>query len=136
MIYTSTSAPKVSLNYKVKVAAYSVSNCNELGFTGRVLAVPDMAINILEGPERLLSDYVEAIRTDDLIELLIMHHSEALLARKFDDYSVWLTYKPNEHIQGVHRLTSENFESALPSDLPLKARLFIDANFDVNSVGA
>ena len=129
MIYTSTSAPGVSLDEKVIVAAYSVSNCNELGLTGRVLVEPDMAINVLEGPEAILKAYVHAIKNDAMIDLLILHHQEPIEDRKFEDYSVWMTYKPDEDLKGVYRLTVENFEKALPSNLPVKTRLFIDANF-------
>ena len=129
MIFTSTSAPGVSLGDKVNVAAYSVSNCNELGLTGRVLVEPDMAINVLEGPETILRAYVDAIKNDAMIELLILHHQEPIEDRKFEDYSVWMTYKPDKVINGVYKLTVENFEEALPGNLPIKTRLFIDANF-------
>ena len=129
MIYTSTSAAGVSLSDKVNVAAYSVSNCNELGLTGRVLVVPDMALNVLEGPESILTAYVDAIKNDAMIDLLIIHHQQPIEARKFEDYSVWMTYAAGETVKGVHRLTPENFETTLPDDLPRKTRLFIDANF-------
>ena len=129
MIYTSTSAPRVSLSDKVNVAAYSVSNCKELGLTGRVLVVPDMALNVLEGPESILTAYVDAIKNDAMIDLLILHHQEPIEVRKFDDYSVWMTYKTAQDIKGVHLLTAGNFKDALPVNLPVKTRLFIDANF-------
>ena len=131
MIYTSTSARHVSLGDKVKVAAYSVSNCHELGLTGRVLVEPDMAINLLEGPEPILRAYVNAIENDAMIELLIRHHQEPIKDRKFKDYSVWMTYTPDEPLKGVYKLTAENFEKALPNNLPKKTRLFIDANFAI-----
>ena len=136
MIYTSTSAASVSLADKIKVASYSVSNCKELGLTGRVLVVPEMAINVLEGDEALVSAYVEAIRDDALIDLLIIHHRQSITEREFEDYSVWMTYKPDAPMRGVHRLTSENFEAALPKNLPLKTRLFIDANFKLTDFAA
>ncbi|WP_026941825.1 BLUF domain-containing protein [Hellea balneolensis] len=130
MIYTSTSAPHVTLEDKVNVASYSVATCDELGLTGRVLVVPEMAINVLEGPEAIVSAYVAAIRDDALIDLLIVHNTKAIEEHEFDDYSVWMTYKPDETpIRGVYRLTPDNFEQALPKNLPLKTRLFIEANF-------
>ena len=136
MIYTSTSAPGVSLMDKVNVASYSVSNCNELALTGRVLVVPEMAINVLEGPEAVITAYVEAIRKDALIDLLIIHHSASIKAREFKDYSVWMTYKPDTPMKGVHLLTVENFEEALPADLSTKTRLLVNANFQLNKVSA
>ena len=129
MIYTSTSAPHVTLENKIAVASYSVATCHELGLTGRVLVVPEMAINIIEGPEPVLNAYVEAIRCDSRIELLIVHHAQHIEAHEFDDYSVWMTYKSDEPMEGVYRLTADNFEQALPDNLPLKTRLFIEANF-------
>ena len=129
MIYTSTSAQSVSLSDKVTVAAYSVYNCNELGLTGRVLVEPGMAINVLEGPKTILRAYVDAIKNDAMIDLLILHHEEPIEDRKFEDYSVWMTYKPDRELKSVYRLTVENFEKALPINLPMKTRLFIDANF-------
>ena len=136
MIYTSTSAPSVTLADKIKVASYSVSNCKELGLTGRVLVVPEMALNILEGDEAILRAYVEAIKDDALIDLLIIHQSQPITEREFEDYSVWMTYKPEVPMRGVHRLTPENFEVALPKNLSLKTRLFVDANFRLTEFAA
>ena len=132
MIFTSTSAPHVTLDDKVKVAAYSVTMCKELGLTGRVLVVPDMAINVLEGPEAIVSGYVEAIRQDSLVDLVIIHNTQTIEEHEFEDYSVWMTYKSDDKaIEGVYRLTPENFEDALPKSLPLKTHLYIEANIDV-----
>lgn len=136
MIYTSTAASHVSLADKVSIASYSVSTCNALGLTGRVLVVPEMAINVLEGPKAIVSAYVEAIRNDSMIDLLIVHNRGALIEREFEDYSVWMTYKSNFPVKNVHRLTADNFEEALPKTLPSKTRLFIDANFKLNSLAA
>lgn len=136
MIYTSTSAPHVSLTDKVNVASYSVANSKELGLTGRVLVVPEMAINVIEGPEAIVTAYVEAIRVDIRIDLLVIHHSQTITEREFEDYSVWMTYKSDTPMRGVHRLTRENFEEALPKTLSSKTRLFIDANFNLTDVAA
>ena len=129
IIYTSTSAPNVTLEDKVAIASYSVSTCHELGLTGRVLVVPEMAINIIEGPEPIVNAFVEAVRRDSRIELLIVHHTQFIETHEFDDYSVWMTYKSDVPMEGVYRLTADNFEQALPDNLPLKTRLFIEANF-------
>jgi predicted sulfurtransferase len=136
MIFTSTSARGVSLKDKVNVAAYSVRSCKTLGLTGRVLVVPEMALNILEGPEAIVTAYVEAIRGDSLIELLVIHHSQSIEAREFEDYSVWMTYKPDEQIQDVYHLSADNLEDALPKTLSRKTRLFISANFALDEMTA
>lgn len=136
MIYTSTSAHGVSLIDKVNVASYSVSTCKELGLTGRVLVVPEKAINVLEGPEDIVKAYVEAIRGDSLIGLLVVHHSRSIEAREFDDYSVWMTYRPEKPMRDVYRLSAENFEQALPESLSSKTRLFIEANFNLSELAA
>lgn len=88
-----------------------------------------MVINVLEGPETILRAYVDAIKNDAMIDLLILHHQEPIEDRKFEDYSVWMTYKPDQALKSVYRLTVESFEKALPSNLPMRTRLFIDANF-------
>ena len=131
IIFTSTSAPHVTLEDKVKVAAHSVFMCKQMGITGRVLVVPEMAINVIEGPVDIVRAYVEAIRHDSLIDLLVEHNSQPIKEHEFEDYSVWMTYKPDEAIEGVYRLTLENFEDALPKNLPLKTHLYIEANIDV-----
>ena len=136
VIFTSTSALGVSLKDKVNVASYSVRSCKTLGLTGRVLVVPDMALNILEGPEAIVTAYVEAIRGDSLIELLVIHHSQPIEAREFKDYSVWMTYKPNKSIQDVYHLSAENLEGALPKTLSRRTRLFIKANFALDELAA
>ena len=136
MIYTSTSAPGVSLADKVKIASYSVAICNQMGLTGRVLVVPEMAINVLEGPEVIITRYVEAIRKDALIDLVILHHSQLIDSREFDDYSVWMTYKPDVPMAHVYQLTADNFQDAVPKTLPLKTRLFIEASIDIKGIDA
>jgi len=136
VIFTSTSALGVSLKDKVNVASYSVRSCKTLGLTGRVLVVPDMALNILEGPEAIVTAYVEAIRADSLIELLVIHHSQPIEAREFENYSVWMTYKPDAPIEDVHHLSTDNLETALPKTLSHKTRLFIKANFTLDEMAA
>lgn len=125
----------MTLADKIKVAAYSVSMCKELGITGRVLVVPDMAINVIEGPEALINAYVEAIKNDALIDLLIVHHTQAINEHEFEDYSVWMTYSSDEPMKGVYRLTAENFKAALPKNLPLKTRIYIEANIVIDGAG-
>lgn len=131
MIFTSTAKAHVTLADKIKVAAYSVATSKEMGLTGRVLVVPDMAINVIEGPEDILTAYVEAVRADSMIDLVIVHNTQSIEAHEFDDYSVWMTYMSDDPVDGVYRLTAENFEQALPKNLPFKTRLFIEANFSI-----
>jgi len=136
MIYTSTSTPSVSLIDKVNLASYSVASCKELGLTGRVLVIPEKAINIIEGPAPIVKAYVHAIRSDSLIGMLAIHEERALTAREFEDYAVWMSYKPAVAMRGVYHLTAERFQDALPSNVSVKTRLTIADNFRLNSVAA
>ena len=136
IIFTSTSMPHVTLADKVKVAGNSVTTCNLIGLTGRVLVVPEMAINVMEGPKTLLNNYVEAIRRDEMIDLLIIHNSQPIKTHEFEDYSVWMTYKSDEPMEGVYRLMAENFETALPKTVSLKTRLFIEGNINIDEAAA
>ena len=136
MIYTSTSAPHVTLADKVNVAAHSVFICKQLGLTGRVLVVPEMAINVLEGPEDIIRPYVEAIRTDSLIDDVFILQSQQIESHEFEDYSVWMTYKSALLVEGVHRLTVENYQEALPKNLPSRTRFLVEANFTLSGLAA
>lgn len=136
IIYTSTSVPHVTLADKVNIASISVAMCKALGLKGRVLVVPEMAINVLEGPEALLSAYVEGIRQDSLIDLLVIHQSQPINKHEFDDYSVWMTYKSAMKMEGVYRLTPENFDEALPKTLKSRTRLLVEANFTLSGLAA
>ena len=55
-------------------------------------------------------------------------------AREFDDYSVWMTYKPEQQMRNVYHLGAENFHEALPETLSRKTRLFIEANFTLDDL--
>jgi predicted sulfurtransferase len=136
MIYTSTSALGVTLIDKVNIASYSVASCKELGLTGRVLVIPEKAINILEGPEAIVKAYVAAIKADPLIGIVEIHEQRHITELEFEDYAVWMSYKPDVQMRGVYHLTAESFQQALPDTVSVKTRLVVTENFSLKKVAA
>lgn len=136
MIYTSTSAAGVTLIDKVNIASYSVASCKELGLKGRVLVIPEKAINILEGPKAIVKAYVAAIKADPLIGIVEIHEERPITEPEFKDYAVWMSYKPDVPMRGVYHLTAESFQQALPETVSVKTRLVIKENFSLEKVAA
>ena len=136
LIYTSTCTAEMTPRMSHLMALQSVNICQRYGLTGRVLVIPEKAMNIIEGPAPIVKAYVHAIRSDSLIGMLAIHDERALTAREFEDYAVWMSYKPAVAMRGVYHLTAERFQDALPSNVSVKTRLTIADNFRLDSVAA
>ena len=126
-LYTSTSSSGVSLSRKIIVAEHSVKVCRSLGITGRVLAMPDMAINIIEGPKDIVEEYNRAVNEDDMIGFFAVFYESQIETRSFADYSVWLSYQDSDDMDGVHRLDKENINDAINGNLAPEPRIMTES---------
>jgi predicted sulfurtransferase len=136
IIFTSTSAPGVSLIDKVNLASYSVASCKELGLRGRVLVIPEKAINVIEGQGEIVKAYVDAITRDSLIGRVDIHDERSIDQPEFEDYSVWMSYKPDIPMRSVYQLTPANFHLSLPDSISSQARDCIKRHFSLENIAA
>lgn len=128
-IYFSKCTPRLTPDKSLKLSELSVPICQELGLTGRVFANKTQALAIMEGPQEILDGYYNAVASDPFVAAIILHDQQAIEQRVFHDYSVWLDlgFQINNH-HGVHPLSFENADGAIPKTASPMLRLFFEAH--------
>lgn len=111
-----------------RISNKSVEVCHQLGLTGRVFANDVQAFAVTEGETRLVRQYYEAVKTDKMVESIILHVNRPIERREFVDYSVWLNSRETHlRVEHVWRLTGRTLEDALPVNLSAKVRILVEA---------
>lgn len=128
LIYTSTCVAELTPRLSHEASFKSVSICEQLGLTGRVFANDISAFAMTEGPTELVKRYYQAVKSDPLVETIILHVDRPVKAREFSDYLVLLNSKEQYDFgPKVGVLTPESLEAALPSHPSIRLRIMVEA---------
>jgi len=130
-IYSTTCSDLVTAEKAVLISAKSIEVCQRLGLTGRVFSTQTHALAVTEGPSDIVERYYQAIASDNLVATALLHTKRQVIAREFEDYSVWLDigepFGPHPH---VHQMTPQSLTKAMPPRPSARLRIMVDALFD------
>lgn len=128
LIYTSTCTDAMTPKKAYDMSCLSISVCDQLGLTGRVFANNQEALAMTEGPTELVKMYFAAVRSDPLVETILLHVDRPIERREFDDYSVWLNLsEPFSECEKVFMLTPDSMKLALPKTPSSRLRIMAEA---------
>ena len=128
LIYTSRCVAAMTSQMSYDVSCKSVYICEKLGLTGRVFANNQQALAMTEGPTHIVKQYFEAVKSDGLVESILLHVDRVIPKREFMDYSVWLNLPGDfEFGDKVRELTPESVLTAMPIKQSVKLRIMAEA---------
>lgn len=84
-----------------------------------------------------MRDFFQAVIDDPDTQKVILHVERSIVAREFQDFSIWLNQ--TAEFQGgpfVRKLTPETLNEAWPPNLSLKVRIMADAYLDPEMLAA
>jgi len=118
-------------NMAYQVSSQSVAVCEQLGITGRVFANRQQALAITEGPTDIVYKYFQAVKSDPLVQTILLHVNRPIEACEFEDYSVWLNLGVGfEFGEKVRKLTPGTARLALPDNPSPRLRIMAEAYLD------
>jgi len=128
LIYTSRCIAAMTSQMSYDVSCKSVAICEQLGLTGRVFANNQQALAMTEGPTEIVKQYFEAVKSDGLVESILLHVDRIIPEREFADYSVWLNLpEAFEFGDKVRKLTPESVLTAMPIKQSVKLKIMAEA---------
>lgn len=69
----------------VSIGVDNISICKSLGFTGRLFAIENEHLSVLEGAADLIENYFQAFSGDERVGSTLRHFSRLIESREFPD---------------------------------------------------